>query len=91
MAYWDFKSLGRGTQDEGEIIYTIDDVGFKGALENEWEDAQLDPIAGAVASAKIIRGFVDGNEALIREGLRMYQDPKNYTPGAFDATFQIKR
>ncbi|MBI2576764.1 sugar phosphate isomerase/epimerase [Candidatus Woesearchaeota archaeon] len=88
--FWDFKSIGRGTQDEGGVIYKLGEVGFKGAFEVEWEDAQLDKIAGAKASQLIVRGFVTGNEGLIKQGLRMYENPTNYKRAEFDAAFQRK-
>ncbi|MFH1396890.1 MAG: TIM barrel protein [archaeon] len=89
-AYWDFKSIGRGTQNDGAVIYKLGDVGFKGPFEIEWEDAQLKKVAGAVASAKIVRGFVTGNQGLVMEGLKMYENATNYERAKFDAAFETK-
>jgi len=83
-----FRSLCRGNNDEGKVIYTLADIGFKGAWENEWEDKNFEDMAGARASALILTGFREGNKAKIMEGLRMYEDPANYKKMDFDAGFQ---
>ena len=84
---WDFKSLGRGTQDEGAIIYKLADLGYAGAFENEWEDAQIEKAAGAVASVMLVRGYVNGDESLVIQALRKYENPANYQRADFEASF----
>jgi len=89
--YWDFRSLCRGNNDEGKVIYTLADIGFKGAFENEWEDKNIEDMAGARASAYILQGFKQGKEELIMKGLLMYELAENYKKMDFDGGFAAKK
>jgi sugar phosphate isomerase/epimerase len=53
--YWDFRSLGRGDIRFEDIIVALNDVGYRGPLSVEWEDARMDRIHGATASAAFLR------------------------------------
>jgi sugar phosphate isomerase/epimerase len=44
---WDFKSLGHGNVNFGEIIRALNDIGYTGPLSVEWEDGGMDREFGA--------------------------------------------
>ena len=53
--FWDFRSLGRGQVDFEAIIVALNDVGYRGPLSVEWEDARMDRVHGATESAAFCR------------------------------------
>jgi len=53
--YWDFRSVGRGDIHFEEIIVALNDVGYRGPLSVEWEDARMDRVHGATESAAFLR------------------------------------
>ncbi len=53
--YWDFRSVGRGDIRFEDIIVALNDVGYRGPLSVEWEDARMDRIHGATESAAYVR------------------------------------
>jgi sugar phosphate isomerase/epimerase len=53
--YWDFRSLGRGKIKFEEVIRALNDVGYKGPLSVEWEDAKMDREDGAAEAAGFVR------------------------------------
>jgi sugar phosphate isomerase/epimerase len=52
---WDFRSLGRGDIRFEEVIAALGDVGYRGPLSVEWEDARMDRVHGARESAAFLR------------------------------------
>jgi len=86
--YWDFRSIGRGRINQADIVRALTEQGYKGPLSIEWEDPRYEKEAGAIASAKIMRGILTANTDLATEGLQMYKDPSKYVPAAFDKTFK---
>ena len=53
--FWDFRSLGRGQVDFEAIIVALNDIGYRGPLSVEWEDARMDRVHGATESAAFCR------------------------------------
>ncbi len=53
--YWDFRSVGRGDIRFEEIIVALNDIGYRGPLSVEWEDARMDRVHGATESAAFLR------------------------------------
>ena len=53
--YWDFRSVGRGDVNFGEIIVALNDIGYAGPLSVEWEDSRMDREHGAAESAAYVR------------------------------------
>ena len=52
---WDFRSPGHGDVDFEEVIVALNDVGYKGPLSVEWEDARMDRVHGATEAAAFVR------------------------------------
>lgn len=88
---WDFRSIGRNTKNDAGIIYTLEEIGYKGPAEIEWEDARLNKEVGARASLLVVKGIIKGDEAMVRQGLEMYKNPANYEKSAFDAAFAARK
>lgn len=55
--YWDFRSVGRGDIDFEEIIVALNDIGYRGPLSVEWEDARMERVHGATESAAFVRSL----------------------------------
>lgn len=53
--YWDFRSLGHGDIDFGEIIVALNDINYQGPLSIEWEDMRMDRFYGAAEAASFTR------------------------------------
>jgi len=53
--FWDFRSVGRGDVDFEGVIVALNDVGYRGPLSVEWEDARMDRVHGATESAAFVR------------------------------------
>ena len=85
--YWDFRSIARGMINQAAIVEALTQQGYKGPLSVEWEDPRIKREAGAIASAKVMRGILTGNVQLAKEGLQMYKNPANYERAAFDKAF----
>lgn len=45
--YWDFRSLGHGSIDFGEVIRALNSIDYEGPLSIEWEDSGMDRFHGA--------------------------------------------
>ncbi len=54
---WDFRSLGRGDVDFEAIVAALGDIGYRGPLSVEWEDARMDRIHGASEAAARVRAL----------------------------------
>jgi sugar phosphate isomerase/epimerase len=54
---WDFRSVGRGDIDFEEIIVALNDIGYRGPLSVEWEDARMERVHGAAESAAYVRAL----------------------------------
>lgn len=52
---WDFRSPGRGDIRFEDIIVALNDVGYRGPLSVEWEDARMDREHGATEAAAFVR------------------------------------
>ena len=52
---WDFRSLGHGDVNFGEIIRVLNAGGYDGPLSVEWEDSGMDRIAGATEAAEFVK------------------------------------
>ncbi len=52
---WDFRSLGHGGVRFGEIIRTLNHIGYQGPLSVEWEDSGMDREHGARESLEFVR------------------------------------
>lgn len=52
---WNFRSIGRGQVDFESIIRALNRIGYDGPLSVEWEDAEMDRIAGGAESASFVR------------------------------------
>ncbi len=52
---WNFRSLGHGDVNFGEIIRVLNDMGYDGPLSVEWEDSGMDRIAGATEAAAFVK------------------------------------
>ncbi len=53
--YWDFRSPGHGDIRFEDIIVALNDVGYRGPLSVEWEDARMDRVHGATEAAAFVR------------------------------------
>lgn len=53
--YWDFRSLGHGSIDFGQIIVALNDIGYTGPLSIEWEDSRMDREHGAEEACEFTR------------------------------------
>lgn len=53
--FWDFRSVGRGDINFEEIIVALNDIGYRGPLSIEWEDARMDRIEGATEACQFTR------------------------------------
>jgi sugar phosphate isomerase/epimerase len=54
---WDFRSLGHGDVDFGEIIRALNDMNYTGPLSVEWEDSGMDREYGAQEALDFVRGI----------------------------------
>lgn len=54
---WDFRSLGHGDVDFGEIIRALNDMNYTGPLSVEWEDSGMDREYGAQEALEFVRGI----------------------------------
>jgi len=52
---WDFRSLGHGGVRFGEILRTLNHIGYQGPLSVEWEDSGMDREHGARESLDFLR------------------------------------
>ncbi len=52
---WDFRSLGHGDIDFGEVIRALNRVGYTGPLSVEWEDMAMDREHGAEEACRFVR------------------------------------
>jgi sugar phosphate isomerase/epimerase len=52
---WDFRSLGHGSVNFGEIIRTLNQIGYNGPLSVEWEDSGMDREHGAKEACEFVR------------------------------------
>lgn len=52
---WDFRSLGHGGVNFGEIIRALNVAGYEGPLSVEWEDMGMDREHGAKESCEFVR------------------------------------
>jgi sugar phosphate isomerase/epimerase len=55
--YWDFRSIGHGDIRFEDIIVALNDIGYRGPLSIEWEDARMDRLHGAAESCKNIKSY----------------------------------
>lgn len=64
--YWDFRSPGRGSLDFEAIIRAFNDIGYRGPLSVEWEDAGMDREHGAREACAFVRrlDFLPSKRAL---------------------------
>ncbi len=53
--HWDFRSVGRGDIRFEDIIAALNDIGYRGPLSVEWEDARMDRVHGAAEAAAFLR------------------------------------
>ena len=53
--YWDFRSLGHGKIEFGEIIRALNDIAYSGPLSVEWEDAGMDREHGAMEACAFVK------------------------------------
>lgn len=53
--YWDFRSPGHGRINFGEIIRTLNQIGYSGPLSVEWEDSGMDREFGAREACEFVR------------------------------------
>ncbi len=53
--HWDFRSVGRGDVRFQDIIVALNDIGYRGPLSVEWEDARMDRRHGAAEAAAYVR------------------------------------
>lgn len=84
---WDFRSLGRGNLNQAAIMYALAAAGYQGPASIEWEDPNFDREAGAKASQLILRGIVNGDIEMAKDGLKMYTNAANYKDTQFDKAF----
>ena len=52
---WDFRSVGRGDTQFEDIMVALNDIGYKGPLSVEWEDARMDREHGATESCAYVK------------------------------------
>lgn len=55
--FWDFRSPGRGDVDFEAIMAALHDIGYRGPLSVEWEDARMDRVHGATEAAAFVRSL----------------------------------
>lgn len=53
--FWDFRSLGHGNIDFGEIIRALNRINYKGPLSVEWEDSGMDREFGAKEACEFVK------------------------------------
>ncbi|MBN2480453.1 MAG: sugar phosphate isomerase/epimerase [Bacteroidales bacterium] len=53
--YWNFRSLGHGNIDFGEIIRALNHINYSGALSVEWEDSGMDREHGAREACEFVK------------------------------------
>ena len=53
--YWNFRSLGHGRIDFGEIIRALNSVDYRGPLSVEWEDSGMDREYGAAEACAFVK------------------------------------
>lgn len=53
--FWDFRSIGRGDVNFGDIITALSDIRYFGPLSVEWEDTRMDRFHGAKESYDYLR------------------------------------
>jgi len=53
--FWDFRSLGHGDIKFEDIIVALNDIGYRGPLSVEWEDARMERVHGATEAAAFVR------------------------------------
>jgi len=53
--YWDFRSLGHGKIEFGEIIRALNDIAYSGPLSVEWEDSGMDREHGAMEACAFVK------------------------------------
>jgi sugar phosphate isomerase/epimerase len=53
--FWAFRSPGRGDIDFERIICALNDIGYKGPLSVEWEDARMERTHGAAEACAFVR------------------------------------
>lgn len=53
--FWDFRSLGRGNINFERIIRALNDIGYKGPLSVEWEDAGMNREHGAKEACEFVK------------------------------------
>lgn len=53
--YWNFRSLGHGNIDFGEIIRALNHINYQGPLSVEWEDSGMDREHGAKEACEFVR------------------------------------
>ncbi|WP_029903587.1 sugar phosphate isomerase/epimerase [Prevotella sp. 10(H)] len=53
--YWNFRSMGHGKVQFGEIIRALNWIGYTGPLSVEWEDSAMDRSQGAIESCKFVK------------------------------------
>jgi len=52
---WDFRSIGHGRVDFGEVIRALNRIGYGGPLSVEWEDSGMDREHGAREACERVR------------------------------------
>jgi sugar phosphate isomerase/epimerase len=52
---WDFRSLGRGGVDFEAIVRALNDIGYRGPLSVEWEDAAMEREFGAGEACQFVK------------------------------------
>jgi|SRR5690554_1682332 len=55
--YWDFRSIGHGRIEFGEIIRTLNRIGYDGPLSIEWEDSGMDREFGAREACAKVKSY----------------------------------
>lgn len=53
--FWAFRSPGRGDIDFERIICALHDIGYRGPLSVEWEDARMERAHGATEACAFVR------------------------------------
>ncbi|MDX1395099.1 MAG: sugar phosphate isomerase/epimerase [Gemmatimonadota bacterium] len=52
---WDFRSIGHGRVEFGEVVRALNRVGYRGPLSIEWEDSGMDREHGAREACERVR------------------------------------
>jgi sugar phosphate isomerase/epimerase len=55
--YWDFRSIGHGRIEFGEIIRALNRIGYDGPLSIEWEDSGMDREFGAREACAKVKSY----------------------------------